>query len=298
MPRRSRLAIYFLYAWCRFTDDYIDEAENQSSVELKRRVETLRLWTRQAHQGQPPNIPAFKAFSRICHDYSIPIDYPLALLDGMEMDAVGHHYKNFDDLWHYCYGVAGSVGLMTCHIFGLRSELGLIQADALGRAMQLTNIARDIITDARLGRVYIPDSWFPGEPLSARQLLAIHNRKIVQDMSSRLLSYAEVCYREGEKGFIQLPWQVGFAVCAARWIYSAIGKSLKMRGIHAWDSRTWEPFHMKLGLLLKACLLSFKLIPSRIRHPWSATSIRKTQKSSDLSIIEEGSNLIVRHNLA
>jgi phytoene synthase len=283
LPRSAREPIYFLYAWCRYADDYIDEATHLGHAELLKRVATLRQKTHSCYTDQVEEHPVFQAFSHVVKTYEIPEAYPMALLDGMEMDATGFHYKTFTDLSRYCYAVAGVVGLMCCHIFGVRSEKALVSADALGRAMQLTNIARDILDDARLDRVYIPDDWFPeGKALGPKELLNAQARPVMVELAQKLVARAEVYYQQGEKGLNDLPLAASLAVGAARWIYAEIGYKVIAQGPRAWDKRVWIPLPKKLMLAAKALLKLAATLPYRIVHPWSPARIRVVRKPDEL----------------
>lgn len=285
LPKSAREPIYFLYAWCRYADDFIDEATHLGHDELLKRVALLRQKTHSCYTDQVENHPVFQAFSHVVKTYEIPEAYPMALLDGMEMDATGFHYKTFTDLSRYCYAVAGAVGLMCCHIFGIRSEKALVSADALGRAMQLTNIARDILDDARLDRVYIPDDWFPdGIPLGPKELLSPEARPVMCELAQKLVNRAEIYYQQGEKGLNDLPFQVSLAVASARWIYAEIGYKVLTKGSKAWDKRVWVPLSKKLFLAVKACFQVIASIPYRIVHPWSPATIRVVRKPDELML--------------
>ncbi len=92
------------------------------------------------------------AFQQVVFERKIPIEYPSELLAGMAMDAEGVHYETLSDLLRYCYRVAGTVGLMMCHVLGVKDDRALIHAAHLGMAMQLTNVCRDVIEDWERGQ--------------------------------------------------------------------------------------------------------------------------------------------------
>ena len=91
--------------------------------------------------------------------YAIPAALPEALLEGLAWDAEGRSYETIDELFDYAARVAGAVGVMMALIMDVRSPQALARACDLGVAMQLTNIARDVGEDARLGRIYLPRQW-------------------------------------------------------------------------------------------------------------------------------------------
>ncbi|MFW7379858.1 MAG: phytoene/squalene synthase family protein [Oligoflexus sp.] len=274
LPKEQRLAIFRLYMWCRYCDDQIDRASLRGEwSSLNGILQDLREQTKRCYHSLDHQNPVFRAFALLVQQYNIPQEYPLELLAGMEMDIQNFHYRSFEDLLLYCYRVAGTVGLMACHIFGVRDESALLHADSMGRAMQLTNIARDIIDDASLNRVYIPDEWFVDKPLQAREILKLPNRAPLVPLAQRLVDEAENLYRQGEQGLIHLPWQCALAVGAARHIYAEIGHRVVECGAGAWDTRTWIPGARKLALLGRACLQSLTAAPQRLSRPWKAAEI-------------------------
>ena len=92
------------------------------------------------------------------------------------MDARGVRYATLQELLLYCYRVAGTVGLMMAHVMGLRDERALRNAADLGIAMQLTNIARDIIEDADMGRIYLPSAWLKEAGIEPSEIAAPRHR--------------------------------------------------------------------------------------------------------------------------
>src|SRR5690606_34011223 len=144
LPPTQRDCAAVVYAWCRRADDAIDLVPREEQpIALRRLREELD----RIYLGEVMGDPTLAAFSDVVNRCAIPSRYPSELLDGMEMDAVGHSYGSWDDLLLYCYRVASTVGLMMCHVMGVRSDEALPHAVDLGVAMQLTNIARDVKED-------------------------------------------------------------------------------------------------------------------------------------------------------
>ena len=272
----TRDAAFFLYGWCRYCDDQIDQACSDS---VESRLGALIDATRSAFRGEGELSPVFVALQHVMRTYSIPSDYPLELLEGMAMDARGERYETFQDLTLYCYRVAGTVGLMMTHIMGVNDERALQHAVDLGMAMQLTNIARDVLEDAQIGRVYLPLDWLreagiaASGPELAHQVADPNRRAGVAVIVGRLLERADSYYRSGDQGFVFLPIRSAFAVAAARAVYSEIGRRVVERGPSAWDTRTVVSAWGKARTIVLASLVILKLIPSRVFKPWSAVSI-------------------------
>jgi phytoene synthase len=153
LPRKKREAIHTVYAFCRFTDDIVDEGPDEP-----RKFLLLRKWRMElghALRGTS-SYPILNQVSATAKRFNIPFDHFFELIRGVEMDLTKHRYRTFDELREYCYLVASSVGLMCRQIFGYRNESTRDYAINLGIALQLTNILRDVKDDARRGRIYIP----------------------------------------------------------------------------------------------------------------------------------------------
>jgi 15-cis-phytoene synthase len=153
LPRHKREAITAVYAFCRYTDDIVDEGADDT-----RKGILLRKWRMElgsALRGAS-DYPLLNQLSGTARKFNIPVDHFYELIRGMEMDLQNRRYETFDELREYCYLVASSVGLMCRQIFGFRNESTREYAVNLGIALQLTNILRDVKDDAKRGRIYIP----------------------------------------------------------------------------------------------------------------------------------------------
>ncbi len=153
LPRPKRDAIRTVYAFCRQTDDIVDEGDDPAL-----QARQLDEWTatlRRALDG-PVGHPILDPMADVVHRFHIPPALPFALIDGMRMDLVQNRYATFDELRTYCWHVASTVGLMSSPIFGYVVPASLQYAETLGIALQLTNIIRDVAADAGRGRIYLP----------------------------------------------------------------------------------------------------------------------------------------------
>lgn len=154
LPPEKRDAMNTVYAFCRKTDDIVDEGNLPDEI----RYERLRKWRvefQKALYGQS-DYSLLNRLAEIIRRFNIPIEPFFELIIGMEMDLQRNRYVSFDDLTQYCYRVASTVGLMCIEIFGYKNKSAKDYAVNLGVAMQLTNILRDVGTDADNGRIYIP----------------------------------------------------------------------------------------------------------------------------------------------
>ncbi|MDP9729455.1 squalene/phytoene synthase family protein [Alicyclobacillus sp. TC] len=151
LPRRKRQAIYSFYAFCRTADDLADLHDLSGK-------ETLSCWleTISNHCPSAKPHPILEEWLRTSAEYRIPLTFSSDLLQTLLQDFEQTRYESFDDLIHYCYGVASTVGLISMHIFGFSSLKAVQYAIELGIALQITNILRDVREDFERGRIYLP----------------------------------------------------------------------------------------------------------------------------------------------
>lgn len=267
---QTRDAAFFLYGWCRYCDDQVDETMNLRLQE--ERVELLRHSTRAAFQGEKSSYPAFTAIRYLAQNYQIPSHYPEELIEGMAMDVRKERYETVQDLSLYCYRVAGVVGLMMSHVMGVSDTKALRHAADLGSAMQMTNIARDVMEDAQRQRVYLPLDWLDEAGIPEGQLSHPKYREAVAVVVARLLSEADSYYHSGIRGLKYLPWRSAFAVAIAARVYREIGRRVIARGPRAWDTRTVVSPLRKAWAVVEGLGLVVTTIPYRLLHPWKRTA--------------------------
>jgi len=152
LPRERRLAIFAIYAYCRVLDDIADEPGSDESKRAGLDAWRLRLDDLHAEAD-----PVARALAEAARRFDLPHAELHAIIDGMDMDVGGGMVAPpTESLLLYCRRVAGAVGLLSLPIFGARGASAERFALALGEALQLTNILRDVAEDARLGRLYLP----------------------------------------------------------------------------------------------------------------------------------------------
>ena len=155
LPREKRDAMSALYAFCREVDDVADE----DSVPVEKRREQLAAWRadiRRACDGGSPEFPVNREFQPVIQKYELRFELFDELIKGCEMDLDTLRYENLEALEKYCYRVASVVGLLSIEIFGYENKACFDYAVYLGKALQLTNILRDVKNDAARGRIYLP----------------------------------------------------------------------------------------------------------------------------------------------
>ena len=163
LPKPQREALYAIYAFCRISDDLVDQpafpdVAGSGSPAATVPAERLGAWRAEldaCFRGAPTH-PVTRRLAEVLRTIPIPRVYFESLLSGMEMDLVKTRYASFAELEQYCYRVAGVVGLMCIEIFGYTRPETRIYAERLGTAFQLTNILRDLGQDGEAGRIYLP----------------------------------------------------------------------------------------------------------------------------------------------
>jgi phytoene synthase len=169
LPKEKNDAINTVYAFCRKTDDIVDD-ETTSIVDRFTKINDWRKELEKALKGNSNNA-LFNQLNVIINKFNIPIEPFFELIRGMEMDLEKNRYETFEELNKYCYRAAATVGLMCIEIFGYRNSSAKDFAVNLGIALQLTNILRDIKKDALNNRIYIPRGDLEKFGYSEKELL-------------------------------------------------------------------------------------------------------------------------------
>ena len=196
LPQNQREAMNTVYAFCRKTDDIVDEGTDPTDLKYER-LHKWRVELEKALRGHS-DFALLNKLTKIIKQFNIPIDPFFELIKGVEMDLQSKRFNSFEDLIQYCYMVASTVGLMCIEIFGYKNKNTRDYAINLGLAMQLTNIIRDVKTDADNGRIYIPEQDFKEFDYSEADLMSnVYNRNFVAMMSHEA-DRAEVYFRKAD----------------------------------------------------------------------------------------------------
>ena len=192
LPKKKRNALHAIYAFCRLADDIADDPKIAGD-----RTALLARWREElddAFRGKAQHAVGV-ALSDAIEAYHFPEQVFIDLLDGVEFDLAEEPIETFDDLRLYCYRVASTVGLLVVRILGFDNPRSLEFAEALGIAVQLTNVLRDVGDDASTGRIYLPSDELERFGVSAESILAGQMTDELQLMLSfnakRALSYYE-----------------------------------------------------------------------------------------------------------
>jgi phytoene synthase len=236
LGQTSARAAARLYQFCRYVDDLADDPDNDHTIKLE---EIRSLLTVTGDPNATEDLVVMD-FLKLVEEQNLPILAAVSLLDGVLSDRSFVNSTNEADLIRYCYHVAGTVGLLMCPILGNNSKAALAHAIDLGIAMQLTNICRDVLEDAKQGRCYIP---FSGEPDMAKKIITAVSdesdpiRNIITKQIEYWLDVADQYYASGIDGLWHLSKSGHCGIYLAAKIYRRIGMKLRRQGSAWWHGR-------------------------------------------------------------
>ena len=198
LPKAQRHAMSALYAFCREVDDVADE----EATPLEKRRADLAAWrqdVRLACDGGVPSFPVNREFQPIIAQYRLPFAHLDELIQGVEMDLDINRYNTYAELYLYCYRVASVVGLLSIEIFGYKSDECRPYAIALGKALQLTNILRDVGGDAGRGRIYLPLAELERHKVSPEEILRLEYSDRYERLAASVAGQANAFYAEARR---------------------------------------------------------------------------------------------------
>lgn len=209
LPRAQREGMYALYAFCRVSDDLVDAAASPEAA-----AAALKAWREELDRtfAGAPGHPVTRELLRVIRDFALPRPLCEAILEGVEMDLTRTRYATFADLEGYCTRVAVAVGLLCLRLFGASGEPAERYAHRLGIAFQLTNILRDLRTDAARGRLYLPQEDLRTFGVPEGDLLEGRATERVLELLRFEAARARGYFREAEAG---LPSEQRRALAAA-----------------------------------------------------------------------------------
>lgn len=253
LPARVRGPACVLYGFCRLADDAVDEGGAAGPA-----VQRLRERLDRVYAGRPLPEPADRALAAVVDAYALPRALPDFLLEGLAWDAEGREYGDLDALLAYAARVAGAVGAMMSVLMETRAPDALARACDLGVAMQLSNIARDVGDDLRLGRLYLPRAWLHEAGMDDAAIAAWRAAPCrdprAEAVVRRLLDEADRLYARVGAGVACLPLDCRPGINAARRLYAAIGHEVRRAGGDGVSRRARVPGRRKLWLLAGAVL--------------------------------------------
>jgi 15-cis-phytoene synthase len=251
LPQPKRQHAYAIYAFCRLLDDAADEAESPASVD--RFVGLLDA----CYAGRSGSEElALRAFAHTVECCRIPRTHFDALAEGCRMDFMVKRYETWKDLEQYCYRVAGVVGLIMCCVFEVRHPLAQAHAVAMGNAMQLTNILRDVREDMERGRIYLPLADMDRFKVSARQLAMRRWTLPFANLMKYEIARARSLYRDGANGIGYIANDGSrLTACVMAVLYSGILRAIESMEYDVFRSRAQVSLLGKLRRIPKAMKL-------------------------------------------
>jgi phytoene synthase len=254
LPREKRDAMSALYAFCREVDDVADE-EIRPVEERRQRLADWREDLRRACGSDLPRMPVNRELQPVIRRYRLAFELFDELIKGVEMDLDIQRYATCDELESYCYRVASVVGLLSIEIFGYTNPACRDYAVRLGKALQFTNILRDVRTDAERGRIYLPQSELARFRVQPEEILGLKYSPRYRALAESLAARAREFYRGARQS---LPPEDRRAMIAAELMGSVYWRVLTTLERRDFDVFGPRPVRLgkahKLGLILIAWL--------------------------------------------
>jgi presqualene diphosphate synthase len=202
LPRAEREAMFEIYSFCRAVDDIADD----SGPRAGRRAQ-LQQWRADIdalYAGTPP--PELAGLAEAVRTFGLKREDFLAVIDGMEMDVVADiRAPDRATLDLYCDRVACAVGRLSVRVFGMEPKTGLALADHLGKALQLTNILRDLDEDSSLGRLYLPREALQAAGIGSTDPAAVVSDPTIGKACAPIVELAKIHFREADAVMAQSP---------------------------------------------------------------------------------------------
>ncbi len=254
LPREKRDAMAALYAFCRAVDDVADE----DSVPAEKRREQLAAWredVRRACENQPPRFVLNQEFQPVIQAFKLPFALFDDLLKGCEMDLEKLRYETYEELELYCHRVASVVGLLSIEIFGHQNPACRDYAVYLGKALQFTNILRDVKNDAARGRIYLPLAELKKFNVKESEILNSEYSGRYQALAAGVAARAKQFYRAAQE---TLPREDRQTMVAAELMGSVYWQLLRKLQRNHFDVFGPQPLKVskphKLALIAKSWL--------------------------------------------
>lgn len=255
MPKEKSKAIWAIYAWCRLTDELVDGAKAKYTTE-----ETLAEWEQQLESifaGYPIDNTDVALVDTI-QSYPMGIQPFRDMIAGQQMDLVQNRYQTFEELKLYCYRVAGTVGLMSNAVLGIGSDYNRVpwernkpihvpteEAIALGMAMQLTNILRDVGEDMQRDRIYLPIEDLHAFDYTEADLWAGVNDDRWKAMMKFQIKRAREYYKQAENGIRYLIRDSRLPVWASLMLYQGILDEIEANNYDVFNKRAFVAKYKK-----------------------------------------------------
>ncbi len=248
LPQEKRDAMNTVYAFCRQTDDIVDDLGDTEEI----KYEKLRKWRLELEKAinGASEYQLFNRLIRSIKQFNIPFEPFFELIKGMEMDLQQKRYLSFDDLSLYCYRVASTVGLMCIEIFGYKNKSTKDFAVNLGLALQLTNILRDVKADAEKGRIYLPQEDLNRFDYSEKDLMnSVYNNNFIQLMKYES-ERARIYFDKANHNLTKEDKYSMFAARAMQHIYSKLLQKIEAGNYNVFEQKIKVSSFEKVGISL------------------------------------------------
>jgi squalene synthase HpnD len=253
LPEARREAMFAVYAFCREVDDIADDGGT-----LEARRAGLAAWRREidaVYEGGAER-PLARILAEVACAYHLRREDFIAVIDGMAMDAAADiRAPSLAELDLYCDRVASAVGRLSVRIFGSEGEAADRVAAALGRALQLTNILRDLAEDAARGRLYLPREYLEAAGIGDTEPQAVLRHPRLGEACERLADLAEQRFAAAAAAIRECPRGPMRPAAVMGAVYHAILLRLRQRGWRALEREVKLPNGLKLWLALRHGLL-------------------------------------------
>jgi phytoene synthase len=254
LPKPRRDALYAVYAFCRTVDDIADLGTERGADVATLRAE-LDGWREEVARcygaGRAPEHPIAQRLAVAVRMYPIPRTALLAIIDGVAMDLDGVVYETAEDLYPYCERVASAVGLAAVEIFGYTDPGARRYAEHLGVALQLTNIIRDVGSDARMGRVYVPREDLRAFGVTLDDLRAGRYTEAFVALMDRQADRARRFYRAARDAFPHRDARSLIAAEIMGQIYWSLLERIVARRYRVFGERVTVPVSRKIAIALR-----------------------------------------------
>ena len=250
LPRPRREALYAVYAFCRTVDDVADLGSDPAAQRAglaRWREDVARCFT----PGATPAHPIARQLQAAVAAYPIPRAALEAIIDGCEMDLERVRYETFEDLEPYCYRVASAVGLCCIEIFGATDPRAREYAVHLGKALQLTNIMRDVGADARIGRVYLPQRDLKDFGVAEDDLVAGRYGEAFVRLMARQAARARGFYAAARAAYPAVDARALVPAEIMGRIYHALLEEIEARRFAVFGERITVPARRKVAIALR-----------------------------------------------
>jgi 15-cis-phytoene synthase len=257
LPEKEARQVAEVYAYCRLTDNLVDEADGVEIAELEERLQEWEALSRKAYAGNSTGITILDIPLGHMGEQGVPFTYAAELIEGMRMDIRPRLYANLGELEVYTYRVAGVVGQWLTELVGVKNPWVLARAADLGHAMQLTNILRDVGEDRNRGRLYLPIDALVRHGFDPENFAASWAGKSLPPpayghLMEELMAVSERRYRMAFQGIPSLPGFFQRPSLVSALVYREIHTALRKNRYDNFRLRAHSSTFAKLGLGLRS----------------------------------------------